>query len=96
MNQNKNDANKKDLIKDTIKYKAVVVDSMGNLLKLYNLADIAYIGGGFGRGVHSIAEAAGYGVPLATGVNCFNSPDAMPLMFINSLAVVENASMLCD
>jgi len=41
-------------------------------LKIYATGDFAYIGGGFGAGVHSLAEAAGYGLPLACGYNIKN------------------------
>jgi 3-deoxy-D-manno-octulosonic-acid transferase len=74
----------------------VIVDSIGKLLKLYGIADIAYIGGAFGVGVHSITEPAGYGIPLATGSNCFNSPDTKPLLATGALTIIHNADMLCN
>ncbi len=45
----------------------LVVDRMGLLSSLYRYADIAYIGGGFGRGIHNTPEAAVYGVPVIFG-----------------------------
>lgn len=47
--------------------KAVIIDSFGLLSRLYRLADAAYIGGGFGAGIHNINEAAVYGIPVIFG-----------------------------
>lgn len=47
--------------------KAVIIDSFGLLSRLYRLADAAYIGGGFGSGIHNINEAAVYGIPVIFG-----------------------------
>ncbi|MES2767420.1 MAG: glycosyltransferase N-terminal domain-containing protein [Bacteroidota bacterium] len=69
----------------------IIVDSIGKLLKLYAVADAAYIGGGFGIGVHSTTEPAGYGIPLATGHNIHNSPDAPTLEKLGALTVLKNA-----
>ncbi len=84
-------ANKQPII---LSNKVVVVDSIGKLLKLYGNADIAYIGGSFGAGVHSLTEAAGYGLPLCTGKNCMNSPDASGLIAVGALNRIENADDL--
>ncbi|MGD2217670.1 MAG: glycosyltransferase N-terminal domain-containing protein [Gemmatimonadales bacterium] len=46
----------------------VVVDKVGVLGELYALADIAYVGGGFGRrGLHSVLEPAALGAPVLFG-----------------------------
>jgi hypothetical protein len=43
------------------------VESRGILPDLYLLADLAYVGGGFGRrGVHSVIEPAAFAVPVLT------------------------------
>lgn len=82
--------------KNDLAEKIIIVDSIGKLLKLYGIADIAYIGGGFGVGVHSITEPAGYGIPLVAGKNCFNSPDTPPLIEQKALTIIENSEMLFD
>ena len=47
---------------------AVVVERVGVLAGLYTVADVAYVGGGFGtRGLHSVVEPAAAGVPVAVG-----------------------------
>ncbi len=45
----------------------LLVDSLGYLLRLYSVADLAYVGGGFGKGVHSVVEAAAHAIPIACG-----------------------------
>ena len=45
----------------------ILVDEMGFLSELYAVADWAYVGGGFGAGVHSTIEPAIHGIPIACG-----------------------------
>lgn len=49
--------------------KYLIIDSIGILSQLYRFATIAYIGGGFGAGIHNILEAAAYGNPVFFGPN---------------------------
>ena len=46
---------------------AVLVNEMGFLSELYSSADWAYVGGGFGAGIHSTIEPAIHGIPIAIG-----------------------------
>lgn len=50
-----------------IPYDYLLIDNFGLLASLYRYASIAYIGGGFGRGLHNSVEAAVYGLPLVYG-----------------------------
>lgn len=45
----------------------IIVDCFGLLSSLYRYADFAYIGGGFGKSIHNINEAAVYGIPVVFG-----------------------------
>jgi 3-deoxy-D-manno-octulosonic-acid transferase len=45
----------------------LVIDNIGILSSLYQYADIAYIGGGFGAGIHNTLEAAAFGMPVIFG-----------------------------
>jgi 3-deoxy-D-manno-octulosonic-acid transferase len=45
----------------------LIIDSIGLLSALYRYGDIAYIGGGFGKGIHNILEAAAFGIPVLFG-----------------------------
>jgi len=47
--------------------RVVIVDTIGHLSNLYRYGTIAYIGGGFGKGIHNILEAAAYGLPVIFG-----------------------------
>ena len=49
--------------------RVVIVNTIGQLSYLYRHATLAYIGGGFGRGIHNILEAATYSVPVLFGPN---------------------------
>ena len=50
-------------------YNVLIVDQIGLLSSIYQYADIAYVGGGFGKGIHNTLEAAVYGVPVLFGPN---------------------------
>ena len=46
----------------------LIIDNIGMLSKLYQYADVTYVGGGFGNeGVHNVLEAAVYGKPVVIG-----------------------------
>ena len=45
----------------------LIIDNIGLLSSLYAYADIAYIGGGFGKGIHNTLEAATFGMPIFIG-----------------------------
>jgi 3-deoxy-D-manno-octulosonic-acid transferase len=49
--------------------RVVIVDSIGQLSYLYRYGTLAYIGGGFGKGIHNILEAAVYFIPVMFGPN---------------------------
>ena len=51
-------------------YKVLIVDTMGMLSRLYSIAYINYVGGGFTNdGIHNILEAAVWGKPVIIGEN---------------------------
>ena len=54
-------------IPDSLQGRVRVVSEMGILAELYSLADFAFVGGGFGKGIHSTIEPAIFGLPIATG-----------------------------
>ena len=47
----------------------MIIDSFGLLSSIYRYGEIAYIGGGFGVGIHNVLEAAVYGMPVIFGPN---------------------------
>lgn len=49
------------------KTQVLVVNEIGQLKYLYRYAELAYIGGGFGAGIHNTLEASVYGCPVVFG-----------------------------
>ena len=47
----------------------LIVDCYGLLSSIYRYGDVAYVGGGFGVGIHNVLEAAVYGIPVLFGPN---------------------------
>src|SRR5690606_11029670 len=45
----------------------IIIDSIGLLSSLYKYGNIAYVGGGFGSGIHNTLEPAVYGIPVLFG-----------------------------
>lgn len=76
--------------------KDIIVDEIGYLLGLYKYGHIAYIGGAFGEGVHSVAEPAGFGIPIISGPNLSKSTDAQLLNKNKALKIVKNQKELTD
>jgi 3-deoxy-D-manno-octulosonic-acid transferase len=60
--------------------RVLIIDSVGKLMHLYQYADVAYIGGGFGVGIHNILEAATYGKPVIFGPNYHKFNEAKALI----------------
>ena len=48
-------------------YQTLIIDNIGMLSSLYQYADVAFIGGGFGVGIHNTLEAAAFGLPVMFG-----------------------------
>lgn len=48
-------------------YTVLIIDNIGMLSKLYRYGEFAYVGGGFGKGLHNILEPACYGIPVFFG-----------------------------
>ena len=47
--------------------RVLLVDTIGVLSSIYRYGDVAYVGGGFGVGIHNTLEAAVYGMPVVFG-----------------------------
>ncbi len=75
-------------------YQVVIINNIGMLSKIYKYGKIAYIGGGFGAGIHNIIEAAVYGMPVIFGTNYKKFQEAKDLIEIGSAFSIENYSEL--
>ena len=58
----------------------LIIDSFGLLSSIYRYGQIAYIGGGFGVGIHNTLEAAVYGIPVIFGPKYQKFMEAMQLI----------------
>lgn len=76
-------------LEDTLQNEVVIVDSIGKLLPLYCIASVAFVGGGFGRCVHSTAEPLAFGIPVFCGPNIASSPDATTFEREGVLSIVR-------
>jgi 3-deoxy-D-manno-octulosonic-acid transferase len=64
------------ILKESVKYSelstgknvaVIFIDNIGMLSSLYQFAEIAYVGGAFGKGLHNILEPLAYGIPVVFG-----------------------------
>jgi len=58
----------------------LIVDGYGYLTSVYRYGNLAYIGGGFGSGIHNILEAATFGMPVVFGPNHEKFQEALDLL----------------
>ncbi|MFL5766153.1 MAG: 3-deoxy-D-manno-octulosonic acid transferase [Bacteroidia bacterium] len=58
----------------------LLIDNIGILSSLYQYGTIAFIGGGFGKGIHNILEAAAFGMPVIFGPNYRKFEEAKDLV----------------
>lgn len=58
----------------------LIIDTIGMLSKIYRYCNVAYIGGGFGKGIHNTLEAAVYGLPILFGTNYAKFKEANDLV----------------
>ncbi|MDE7149308.1 MAG: 3-deoxy-D-manno-octulosonic acid transferase [Bacteroidales bacterium] len=74
--------------------KILVIDEVGHLSKLYRYGRIAYIGGGFGKGIHNTLEPAAYGLPVLFGPNYEKFSEAVELVEAGAAFPVRNVAQL--
>jgi len=63
-----------------LKADCLLIDCYGLLSSIYRYGEIAYIGGGFGVGIHNTLEAAVYGIPVIFGPRYQKFMEAMQLL----------------
>ena len=75
---------------DLSSYQVLIIDTIGLLSKIYNYADIAYVGGGFGAGIHNILEPATFGIPIIIGPNYKKFMEAQTLVKLGACRVINS------
>ena len=81
-------------------YQVLIIDNIGMLSSLYQYAEVAYIGGGFGAGIHNTLEAAAFGLPVIFGPKYEKFKEARDIIAlkagfsINSTEELQKAAQL--
>jgi 3-deoxy-D-manno-octulosonic-acid transferase len=68
----------------------LIIDGFGLLSSIYRYGEIAYVGGGFGVGIHNILEAAVYGIPVIFGPKYHKFMEAKQLLEENGAFSIKN------
>jgi len=76
--------------------KVLIVDSIGKLAYIYRYGKYAYIGGGFGIGIHNTLEAATYGLPVIFGPTYKRFKEAEDLVELGCAFPVGNGLQLTE
>ncbi len=76
--------------KDLKDAQVLLIDAIGFLTKIYNYANIAYVGGGLKTGLHNILEPATFGIPIIIGNNYDKFKEAKELVKLNGCFAIEN------
>lgn len=79
---------------DISEYKVLIIDSIGLLSSVYKYGSVAYIGGGFGAGIHNILEPAVFGLPVIFGPNHHKFKEAADLKLLGGAWPVNNFMQL--
>ena len=78
----------------------LIIDTIGLLTKIYSYADVAYVGGGFGKeGVHNVLEPAVFGIPLVIGPIYEKFEEAKDLVRLKACTVADSEKSVlqhCD
>lgn len=74
----------------------LIIDSFGFLSSIYRYGQIAYIGGGFGVGIHNTLEAAVYGIPVIFGPNYQRFKEARDLIAVGGGFSVLDKQAFCE
>lgn len=78
-----------------VEAEVVVVDQVGVLGDLYSIADVAYVGGGWGTaGLHSVLEPAAFGAPVLFGPRHANAREAGELVELGGAFSVASGEEL--
>ena len=72
-------------------YNVLIIDCFGLLSSIYRYADVTYVGGGFGVGIHNTLEAAVWDVPVIFGPNNERFQEAQGLKACGGGLEIHNA-----
>lgn len=69
----------------------LLIDCYGMLSSIYRYGTVAYIGGGFGVGIHNVPEAAVYGIPVIFGPNNKRFQEAQALLKLGGAFEIKDS-----
>jgi 3-deoxy-D-manno-octulosonic-acid transferase len=70
--------------------KIVIIDSIGLLSVLYSLGEIAYVGGGFGKGIHNTLEPMAHAKPVLFGPHYHKFQEAVDMIQLGGAWSVQS------
>ena len=70
----------------------IIINCFGLLSSIYRYGQVAYIGGGFGVGIHNILEASVYGIPVLFGPNYHKFKEAVDMIERGGAYSISNAT----
>lgn len=73
-----------------LSYRCLILDTMGMLSSVYRYGNLAYVGGGFGVGIHNITEAAVWQIPVIFGPNYHKFREAKDLIELRGAKPITN------
>lgn len=77
-------------VKDQSSPGFLIIDTIGLLNRLYATCDIAYIGGGFGKGIHNTLEPAAAKLPIIFGPKYYNFKEARDMVALGTAFSIGN------
>jgi 3-deoxy-D-manno-octulosonic-acid transferase len=84
----------KATVANVVEADVLLIDNVGMLSVLYRYGSLAFIGGGFGDGIHNVLEASVYGLPVIFGPNHTKFSEALDLIRLKGAFCVHNAAEL--
>jgi len=79
---------------DIQSFQVLIIDSVGLLSSLYRYGTFAYVGGGFGVGIHNILEASTFGLPVIFGPHYKKFKEAVDLETLGGAFPVQSYQQL--
>lgn len=79
---------------EAAKADCLIIDCIGLLSSIYRYGELAYIGGGFGVGIHNVLEPAVYGMPVIFGPNYKRFREAVEMSKAGAAFPIEEGAQL--
>lgn len=76
------------------KRQILIIDNIGILSSVYQYGNMAYVGGGFGKGIHNTQEALAFGLPVIFGPEYLKFKEAVALVALKGAKSISNAAEL--